>query len=160
MMAGTGHTIVSFRLFCYDPAFQDKFSMAVTLLDVARYQEPSLFMLQKFKATLNTLDSRRSAVIIALLANRPWDDIKSLVDALPQPKAPNADGSYGGSTHAPRKPAPKWLPTSRTVKHKGTGGKKTINRKLWRSATDASVLAVKRIVKAADGSKKVRFQRV
>ena len=50
--------------------------------------------------------------------------------------------------------SPKWLPTNRTVKHKG------VVRKLWKSAKDASVLAVKRIVKAADGSKKVRFQRV
>jgi len=47
-----------------------------------------------------------------------------------------------------------WIQTSRTVTVKGTV------RKLWRSAKDASLLAVKRIVKAADGSKKVRFQRV
>ena len=49
---------------------------------------------------------------------------------------------------------PKWLPTSRTVTLKGA------SRKLWRSAKDASVLAVKRIVKAADGSRKVRFEKV
>ena len=48
----------------------------------------------------------------------------------------------------------KWIPTNRTLKHKG------VVRKLWRSAKDASVTAVKRIVKAADGSKKVRYERV
>ena len=56
--------------------------------------------------------------------------------------------------HVSAKASTKWLPTSRTVTLKGTV------RKLWRSAKDASVTAVKRIVKAADGSKKVRFQRV
>ena len=50
--------------------------------------------------------------------------------------------------------AAKWLPTSRTVKHKGAV------RKLWRSAKDAAVQAVKRIVKAADGTRKVRYERV
>ena len=55
---------------------------------------------------------------------------------------------------AQRSPTARWLPTARTVKHRGAV------RKLWRSAADASVLAVKRIVRAADGSRKARFERV
>ena len=53
-----------------------------------------------------------------------------------------------------RRPNAKWLPTTSSVKHKGAV------RKLWRSAKDATVLAVKRIVKAADGTRKARFERV
>ena len=74
----------------------------------------------------------------------------------------NSNGIEGGSgARKQRRNKPKalkesaaWLPTNRTVKHKG------VVRKLWKSAKDASVLAVKRVVKAADGSNKVRFQRV
>ena len=62
----------------------------------------------------------------------------------------------GGSASSRRHPSsgPKWLPTTRTVKHKGAV------RKLWRSSKDASVLAVKRIVRAADGTRKARFEKV
>ena len=47
--------------------------------------------------------------------------------------------------------AAKWLPTGRTVVHKG------VTRKVWVSAKDATVKAVKRVVKSADGSRKVRY---
>ena len=50
--------------------------------------------------------------------------------------------------------APQWLPTDRKATHKGR------QRKLWRSAKDASVLAVKRVVKAADGTRRYRYEKV
>ena len=34
------------------------------------------------------------------------------------------------------------------------------SRKVWRSAKDAAVLAVKRVVRAADGTRKARFEKV
>ena len=64
---------------------------------------------------------------------------------------------FGLKGGAKRPTTAKWLPTSRTVKHKGAV------RKLWRltgSAKDAAVLAVKRIVRSADGTRKVRSERV
>ena len=61
----------------------------------------------------------------------------------------------GGQRAASKKPtAAKWQPTGRTVKHKGAV------RKLWRSTSDASAVAVKRIVKSADGTRKVRYERL
>ena len=85
------------------------------------------------------------------------DIMQQYIDAIPiqartQGGARRTAKRASGSTRTSM--APKWLPTSRTVTLKGTV------RKLWKSAKDASVLAVKRIVKAADGSKKARFQRV
>jgi hypothetical protein len=50
--------------------------------------------------------------------------------------------------------APKWQPTQRSVVHKGR------SRKVWRNAHDASVFAIKRAVKAADGSRKFRFEKI
>jgi len=58
---------------------------------------------------------------------------------------------------AKRTAAAKWLPTSRTVVHRGA------TRKVWVSAKDAAVKAVKRmhrVVKAADGSRKVRYEKL
>ena len=66
----------------------------------------------------------------------------------------------GGATVAKKKPvqakrpAAKWMPTEHTVLHKGC------RRKLWRSSNDAAAFAVKRIKKATDGSRTVRFERV
>ena len=69
------------------------------------------------------------------------------------PIEPEQDG--GSRMTRPRSAKkPAWLPTSRSVVHKGA------SRKLWRSAKDAAVTAVKRVVKAADGSRKARFERV
>ena len=48
----------------------------------------------------------------------------------------------------------KWLPTNRTVTHKGK------SRKVWRSAKDASVHAVKCAVKTTDGTRKYRYEKV
>ena len=47
-----------------------------------------------------------------------------------------------------------WLPTGLTMLIDGA------RRKLWRSAKDASAVAVKRFVKGADGARKARFTRV
>ena len=60
--------------------------------------------------------------------------------------------SWGGEKKkksTPKRFKCKWLPTLLTVEHKGT------TRKLWRSSTDDSMPchAIKRIVKAADGSR-------
>ena len=57
---------------------------------------------------------------------------------------------FGGSKKNAR--APKWVPTELRVAHMGSV------RKLWRSASDPSALAVKRLVKGADGTRKARFE--
>ena len=84
--------------------------------------------------------------------------LTSIIEELVYISKSRLDSQQGGrrriATNRKSSAAPKWLPTQRTVKHKGAV------RKLWRSTKDAAVLAVKRIVKAADGSKKARFQRV
>jgi len=48
----------------------------------------------------------------------------------------------------------KWVKTTETVRHKGA------TRPVWRSAKDAAVRAVRRLVKAADGTRKVRYERL
>ena len=70
----------------------------------------------------------------------------------PSGQLPTAGKPLATNTHKTH--APRWLPTTRTVVHKNTVCK------LWRSANDTSVLAIKRIVKAADGSRKARFEKV
>ena len=65
--------------------------------------------------------------------------------------------STGGakSTSRNSKQHTHWLPTSRTVTHKGK------QRKVWRDSNDASVLAVKRLVQsAAGGKRKYRFETI
>ena len=58
----------------------------------------------------------------------------------------------GGAKPAKAKPAAKWVATGRKVLHKGA------QRQVWRSSGDPSKLAVKRVAKAADGSRKVRYE--
>ena len=67
---------------------------------------------------------------------------------------PVIGGKHRSSRPLASKAAPKWLPTNRTVVHKGA------SRKVWRSTKDAAVLAVKRVAVAADGSRKARFEKL
>ena len=60
----------------------------------------------------------------------------------------------GGKAMPPLIKSSKWLPTKRTINYKGTV------RKIWCSAKDTSVMAVKRIVTSANGIKKARFERL
>ena len=71
----------------------------------------------------------------------------------PAANAVDAVPAAGGSGQRKRgsKASAKWLPTGRTVVHKG------VTRKVWVSARDATVMAVKRVVKSADGSRKARY---
>ena len=64
-----------------------------------------------------------------------------------------AIGGRSGKTRVAQTQS-KWLPTRRSIHHKGA------LRKVWTDSRNAAVLAVKRIVKAADGSKKTRFEKL
>ena len=93
--------------------------------------------------------------------NSIHSQLDSIVVTLETMKTMPYEGPAIGGRATSRRPssksagrAPKWLPTSRTVVHKGK------SRKVWRSAKDASVHAVKCAVKTTDGARRYRYEKV
>lgn len=126
-----------FNIEGYMGLYQDKYGLAISLIEIAlagaRKTLPREFHMM---AVLKALNPRQHEIIKALLSNQEWHIILRLVDPDPYWK--------GGA---------KWIATDRKVTYKGK------TRREWRSSKDGA-RAVKRLVKAADGVRRYRFERV
>ena len=141
-----GYITQSPELFKLTDSIQESFEMAIAA------QERLFANLKRFTPFYVPFDVIVQFMTSFREAKRAMRKARTTKGGRPSRKAWPAVRPSRSSKSAGR--VPKWLPTDRTVVHKGKACK------LWRSAADPSVLAVKRMVKAADGTRKCRFEKV